>query len=62
MVSNYEFYLAIAGTGIFTGVFMNVGGAITEIWIKPWLKKLKRRHDKLIKKIKNSKKGFLRKG
>lgn len=54
MVLSYDVYFAIVLTGIFT----SLGGAVTEIWIKPWLRKLKRRHDRFLLRIKNSKKGY----
>jgi hypothetical protein len=39
MVFDYGVYVAIA----LTGLVSSVGGAVTEIWIKPWLKRLRRR-------------------
>jgi hypothetical protein len=58
MVLSYDVYFAI----VLTGIFVSVGGAITEIWIKPWLKRLKKKHDALIIKVNNSRKKLLKSG
>jgi hypothetical protein len=50
---NYDVYLAI----VLTGLFVSIGSAISEIWIKPWLKKLKRKHERLIKKLRANSRG-----
>lgn len=37
-----------------SGFFTSIGAAFTEIWIKPGLKKIKKKHDKLNKKLRIS--------
>jgi hypothetical protein len=43
MALDYEIYFVIGLTGVSTSLLSSIGGAVTEIWIKPWLKKLRRR-------------------
>lgn len=43
---NLSIYVVIALTSVLTGFFSSVAAAITEIWIKPWLKRLKKRIDR----------------
>jgi hypothetical protein len=37
----------------FSGIFTSIGAAITEIWLKPWLKKIKKKHEEGNEKLRN---------
>lgn len=42
----------LVGVGFaISGFFSSLGQAVNEIYFKPWLKKFKRRHDKIIKEL-----------
>jgi hypothetical protein len=41
-----------------SGFFTSIGAAFTEIWIKPGLKRLKKKHDKINKRLRGGSHGL----